>query len=66
MITFRTPLFVYILRPLTIKGFKYVPEGIRTPDLQFRKLLLYPTELLRRYVTTIIININKYQVNPFF
>jgi hypothetical protein len=29
----------------------YVPEEIRTPDLQFRKLLLYPAELLgQRYL----------------
>ena len=26
-----------------------VPGEIRTPDLQFRKLLLYPTELLGQF-----------------
>lgn len=29
-----------------LSRFLSVPEEIRTPDLQFRKLLLYPTELL--------------------
>ena len=31
-----------------------VREGIRTPDLRFRKPTLYPTELHRHFSTTII------------
>lgn len=31
---------------LKFLGFESVPERIRTSDLQFRKLLLYPAELL--------------------
>jgi hypothetical protein len=33
-------------KPLQLQGFVSVPERIRTSDLQFRKLLLYPAELL--------------------
>ena len=32
-------------KPLQQQGFLYVPKRIRTSDLQFRKLLLYPAEL---------------------
>ena len=31
-----------------------VPEGNRTPDLQFRKLSLYPTELLAHIMPFIV------------
>ena len=45
-----------------IQGFFNVPEGIRTPDLQFRKLLLYPAELLSLLNYTYIFSIGQYEL----
>lgn len=38
---------------ITVFGIRNVPERIRTSDLQFRKLSLYPAELRERAKTII-------------
>src|SRR5579875_1294253 len=39
-------------KPPTSSGFCSAPEGIRTPDLRFRRPTLYPAELRARDVQT--------------
>ena len=42
------PAHGFVLPDLVIKRDCGTPEGIRTPDLRFRKPMLYPTELRAR------------------
>lgn len=46
-------------KPLQSQGFLDVPKRIRTSDLQFRKLLLYPAELSGQILGTLFIIIIK-------